>query len=794
MSDVVGRLPSDGAVMVLDNRGTMLACTPAVKELLGVGGRELIGRPFADLLAEPGEGPLPPGGPATLRHRRGQTVQVQLEVLPLNGGSEAQCLVRAVPVTTAANREQADALVRALFGQTEIGLVLHDTDLRIVRTNQPSDAIGLLAGTGAGPGGVALDEVLVVADAQAVAERLRRVAETGKPVTNQVVRVHRRDAPEQERVVSLSALRLEDREGRCTGVAVVFSDITERKQAERGLALVSGAEKLLLGSLDIVRTAEGLAGVLVPEYADLAAVDLAEAALVGEEPGDFSLGAPLRRVAVAARSGVWPAELLTVGASLRVRDPEQEFVYRRSALAVPDLSELRIALAGDVEGRRQVLPDAATSLLMMPLQARGLLLGAAVLWRFGDRPRFDPDDAELGARIGSRAAISLDNARRYAREHRTAEALQRSLLPQAVVRVSAADTAGSYLPAGITTGIGGTWFDVIPLSSCRVAFVVGDVAGHGVEAAAAMGRLRTAVQTLSDMDLPPEELLTHLDDLVVRLSAAEAAAPGPTRGQGTVLGSTCVYAVYDPITGMCTIASAGHPPPVLSVPGRPGAGFAAVRPGPPLGMDGLPFEPAELAMEPGALLAFCTGKLLAHGEDGAKKRLRQLRQQVDAAVQEDRTPAETGRTVLRHLLPEAPDHDVALLMARLHVLPPDSTAVWELPADPEAVGRAREMVTAQLNAWDLEELAFTTELIASELVTNSIRYAGGPVGLRLIRDQVLICEVSDPSQTQPRLRRARLTDEGGRGLFLIAQLSQRWGSRYTHRGKTIWTEQPLPVN
>ncbi|MFE7233059.1 SpoIIE family protein phosphatase [Streptomyces sp. NPDC001231] len=779
--------------MVLNNRGTVLACTPAVEELLGVGVGELIGRPFADLLAEPGEGLLPSGGTALLLHRGGQAVAVRLEVLPLNGGSEAQCLVRAVPATTAADREQDDALLRALFRQTEIGLVLHDADLRIVRTNQPPDVVGLVAGTGTGPGGVALDEVLVAADAEAVRQRLRQVAETGKPVTNEVFRTHHRRAPEQERVVSLSALRLEDLEGRGTGVAVVFSDITDREQAERGLTLLRGAEKLLLGSLDIVRTAEGLAGVLVPEYADLAAVDLAEAALVGEEPADYSLGAPLRRVAVAAKSGVWPAELLPVGASLRAREPEREFVYRRTALAVPDLSELRVALADEIEGRRQVLPDAAKSLLLMPLRARGLLLGAVVLWRGDDRPRFDQSDAELSAQIGSRAAISLDNARRYAREHRTAEALQRSLLPQAVVRVSAADTAGSYVPAGSTTGIGGTWFDVIPLSSCRVAFVVGDVAGHGVEAAAAMGRLRTAVQTLSDMDLPPEELLTHLDDLVIRLSAAEAAVPGSSRGQGTVLGSTCVYAVYDPVTAVCTIASAGHPPPVLSVPGRPGAGFAAVRPGPPLGVGGLPFEPRELAMEPGAMLAFCTGKLLTHGEDGTKSRLRQLREQVDAAVEEDRSPAETGRTVLRHLLPEAPDHDVALLMARLHVLPSESTATWELPADPEAVGRAREMVTAQLSAWQLPDLAFTTELIASELVTNSIRYAGGPVGLRLIKDRVLICEVSDPSQTQPRLRRARLTDEGGRGLFLIAQLSQRWGSRYTQHGKTIWTEQPLPT-
>ncbi|MFV5995069.1 SpoIIE family protein phosphatase [Streptomyces sp. NPDC056231] len=792
VSDVAGRLAGDGAVLMLDSYGTVLACTPGVGELLGARGADLIGRPFADFLAAGSDrGVVPRDGRAMLRRSGGPAVKVRLELLPLGGDLGAQFLVWAVPEAVAAGREQDQALVRALFGQTAIGLVLHDPDLRIVRSNHPPVAVGLPADAGAGPSGAALDEVLVPEDAEAIEEELRRVAQTGVPATDRVLRARYRKAPEQERVISLSALRLEDGDGRCTGVAVLFSDVTERHQEQRRQALVDGAEKLLLGSLDIVATAEGLAGVLVPEYADLAAIDLAEAALLGEEPGEFWLGAPLRRVAVA---GAWPAELLPVGALVRVRDPEREPVYRRRAVAVSDLSELRAALADDAERRRQVLPDAATSLLMMPLRAREQLLGAAVLLRCGARARFDRDDAALGTQVGARAGISLDNARRYTRERRTAEILQRSLLPQADTQVSAAEAAGTYVPAGTATGIGGTWFDVIPLSSCRVAFVVGDVVGHGVEAAAAMGRLRTAVQTLSDMDLPPEELLTHLDDLVTRLSQAERAAPVPPAGRrpGSVLGSTCVYAVYDPITGLCTIASAGHPPPVLSAPGQP-ACFAQVKAGPSLGVGGLPFESVEQAMEPGTLCAFYTDTLLAHREEGTEERLRQFRDQVQAAAREDRSPARIGHAVLRHLLPQAPEYEVTLLIARLHTLPAGSTAAWEFPATPEAVGRARDAVTIQLTAWQLEELVFTTELLVSELVTNSIRYAGGPVGLRLIRDQALICEVSDPSQTQPRLRRALVTDEGGRGLFLVAQLSQRWGSRYTHHGKTIWAEQPLPA-
>ncbi|WP_445528163.1 SpoIIE family protein phosphatase [Streptomyces cyslabdanicus] len=793
MSEVAARLSGDGAALMLDSYGTVLACTPGVVTLLGARGTELIGRPFADFLAAgASRGMLPRDGRATLRPSGGPAVRVRLKVLPLGGGLGAQCLVWAVPEAVAADQEQDQALVRALSGQTEIGLVLHDPDLRIVRSNHPPGALGPPADSGAGLPGATLDEVLVPQDAAAVEKQLRQVAQTGVPVTDQVLQARYRTAPEQERVISLSALRLEDRDGRSTGVAVLFRDVTERHQAQRRQALVEGAEKLLLGSLDIVATAEGLARVLVPEYGDLAAIDLAEAALLGEEPGDLSLAAPLRRAAVA---GSWPAELLPVGALVRVRDPEREPVYQRHAVAVPDLTELRAALADDAEGSRQVLPDAATSLLMMPLRARGQLLGAAVLWRCGNRARFDQDDATLGAQVGARAAISLDNARRYTRERRTAEILQRSLLPQADVQVSAAEAAGTYVPAGTATGIGGTWFDVIPLSSCRVAFVVGDVLGHGVEAAAAMGRLRTAVQTLSDMDLPPEELLAHLDDLVTRLSQAERAASAPPAGHrvGSVLGSTCVYAVYDPVTGLCAIASAGHPPPVLSAPEQ-SACFAQVKPGPPLGVGGLPFESTELVMEPGTLLAFYTDKLLAHRQDGTEERLQQLRDQVQAAARKDRSAKQTGHVVLRHLLPQAPEQEVALLIARLYALPLGSVAAWEFPADPEAVSRARYAVTTQLAVWQMEELAFTTELLVSELVTNSIRYAGGPVGLRLIRDKTLICEISDPSQTQPRLRRALVTDEGGRGLFLVAQLAQRWGSRYTSHGKTIWAEQQLPVH
>jgi anti-sigma regulatory factor (Ser/Thr protein kinase) len=134
-----------------------------------------------------------------------------------------------------------------------------------------------------------------------------------------------------------------------------------------------------------------------------------------------------------------------------------------------------------------------------------------------------------------------------------------------------------------------------------------------------------------------------------------------------------------------------------------------------------------------------------------------------------------------------------VLLARPRSVDPDAIASWEFPAGAGSAADARTRVTGQLADWGLADLAFSTELVVSELVTNAVRYAGDPIRVRLIRDEVLICEVSDPSNTQPRLARADSMDEGGRGLFIVAQCSSRWGARYASRGKTIWTEQPLPA-
>jgi sodium/proline symporter len=340
--------------------------------------------------------------------------------------------------------------------------------------------------------------------------------------------------------------------------------------------------------------------------------------------------------------------------------------------------------------------------------------------------------------------------------------------------------------------VGGDWFDVIPLSGARVALVVGDVAGHGINAAATMGRLRTAVRTLANLDLSPDELLAHLDDLVIGLMGAhgnDAATATEDEAAGTAfMGATCLYAVYDPVSGRCSLARAGHLPPVIVGPGG-GARTLDLPAGPPLGLGYLPFQSVELELAEGSLIALYTDGLIESFDRDVDIGLSRLGDALAVPLQ---TLEETGCRVIDDLVTGPPADDAALLLARTRVLARDRVASWDLPTDPAAVAHARSLAVQQLTEWDVADLTFTTELIVSELVTNAIRHATGPICLRLIRDRGLICEVSDASSTSPRMHHARTTDEGGRGLLIVAQLAHRWGTRYTATGKIIWTEQVVP--
>jgi hypothetical protein len=328
--------------------------------------------------------------------------------------------------------------------------------------------------------------------------------------------------------------------------------------------------------------------------------------------------------------------------------------------------------------------------------------------------------------------------------------------------------------------VGGDWYDIIPLSGGQVALVVGDVMGHGLPEAATMGRLRTAVHTLADLELPPDEIMGHLNHIVV--------------GMGEESYVTCLYALYDSTTQVCSIARAGHPPPAMVHPDG-SVHFPQLSTDPPLGAAEPPFETVEVRVPEGSLLVLYTDGLVESANREIDQGMTRLAQLLRTA-HEKGTDGDLERlcdTVTAGLLPaeHRTTDDAALLIARLHALADDSMASWQLPEGPKAAGQARRHVREQLSAWGLDNLTPTTELLASEMVGNVVRHAKGPVRLRLLRATELICEVFDGSLTMPRIRRAKETDEGGRGLQLVNALSQRWGARYTRTGKCIWAEQAL---
>ncbi|WP_431330323.1 SpoIIE family protein phosphatase [Streptomyces sp. IPPR8] len=531
-------------------------------------------------------------------------------------------------------------------------------------------------------------------------------------------------------------------------------------------------------SLDVTRTAEELAELAVPRFADFVSVDLFDAVLAGGQPGSAT---PLSRVALSGVSDEAP--LYPVGRQLRfvASSPQGRSLNTGRPVLEPRLGDAPGWRAQDLERSAQVLEYGVHSLITVPLRAGTLVLGVVSFWRSVKPEPFDEDELALAEELVARAAVSIDNARRYTREHSMAVTLQRSLLPRRMPEQNALDIAYRYLPA--QAGVGGDWFDVLPLSGARVALVVGDVVGHGLHAAATMGRLRTAVLNFTSLDLPPDELLGLLDELVGRIDQDEAADDS-----APVTGATCLYAIYDPVSGVCVLARAGHPPPALIRPDGT-VEFPEVPAGPPLGLGGLPFETTELRLTEGSRLVLYTDGLVETREHDIDVGLEHLRQALETAGD---SPEETCRAALDARLPDRPGDDIALLVARTRTLGPDRVAEWQVPNDPAAVGEIRSEVTRRLADWGLDELAFTTELILSELVTNAIRYGGETVQVRVVRDRSLICEVFDSSSTSPHLRYAAMTDEGGRGLFLVAQLAERWGTRYTPAGKVIWAEQPIP--
>ncbi|MFF9034409.1 SpoIIE family protein phosphatase [Streptomyces sp. NPDC014892] len=821
----------------VDEQGTVTGWSAGAEHLLGYTPTQILGLPAASLLAEePPADDLPHfadlprwHGTLVLRHRDGR----RLEVKVLAHHRTSYCGVRdwflVSALTGTRPRHGDDALtLHGLLDSPCCATSVHDTDLRFRASNRGSrEALGL---SEEDLRGLRLSEALddpVVGEV----ERLMRLAlETGQP---QYLENHARAPGEtREHAWSVDLYRLQDENGRVLGVASTGHDMTEQYWARKRLQLIAEAGRRIGSTLDVTRTAQELADIAVPDLADFISVDLlaslddgtssvfAAAGEYGPAPRLPAAGRALalRRIAHRSVHPGTPEAVVAPGEVDEYPDGSPPVESLRSGHAVLfQVTEPAIAdwVAQDPQRAATIRDFGFHSAMTVPLSARGTTLGVAVFARHRHPDPFEQDDLVLAEELAARAAVSIDNALRYTRERGTAVTLQRSLLPQSLPEQAGAEVASRYLPAGARAGVGGDWFDVIPLSGARVALVVGDVVGHGIHASATMGRLRTAVRTLADIDLPPDELLTHLDDLVARLAteaeAAERSAGRTDRGRGRgagagttgvttgvttgIVGATCLYVVYDPVSRRCTLARAGHPPPVVVGPDGT-AELLDLPAGPPLGLGGLPFESLETELPEGGLLALYTDGLIGSRsaeDDGARL---DIDDGITRLCQALAAPADTSLDalcdrVLGSVLPERPTDDVALLLARPRALDPGRVATWDVTADPSAVAEARKNALGRLDAWGLNDAAFVTELVVSELVTNAIRHAEPPVRLRLIHDESLICEVSDASSTAPHMRRARSYDEGGRGLLLVAQLTQRWGTRPTSTGKTIWTEQAL---
>ncbi|MFF7352967.1 SpoIIE family protein phosphatase [Streptomyces filipinensis] len=774
------------ATATIDELGILTSWSEGARRLLGYDAPAVVGRPAIALLAADGSaarrvlaGRERWNGTVPLRHRDGRLLELRVLAHRRTSDTGVTDWLVVSAVTVRSQPPRGEPLEEWTFLQSPFPLAIFDADLRLVRANRRMEHA--LALPEAAMRGLSLPHIVPGAASEEANGAMRLALESGRPQEARTglgtelgaaaVLTPLKDAGGRVRAVCLST----QAPGQDTAAAA-------RPSAESGSPVGPGADQ--------ARAAQELGEVTVPRLADVMAVDLFDTPReVDEEPGRPG-PVMLRRAALrAVPDGYGPAYGAGVGEAVvcPVDSPPAQCLAASRPLLYDTTDPVVAEWAAADPGAAWLRASGARSLLVVPLLAQGSMLGVALFARRPGRGAFGPEELRLAQEFTARASAGIRQARACSRARTTTMALQQSLLPHTLPAQAALEIATRYLPAATRAGVGGDWFDVIPLSGARVALVVGDVVGHGIRASATMGRLRTAVRTLADVDLPADELLTHLDDLVLRLAADEGSADPAAETAGGI-GTTCLYAVYDPVSRRCTLARAGHPPPAVVMPDG-AVRFLDVPAGPPLGLGGLPFEAVETELPEGSLLALYTNGLFEAREHDIDEAL----DKMFAALGR---PAATLDSVCDHVLTELlshrPDDDIALLVARTRVLHGDRVAAWELANDLTDVSRARHLACDQLSAWGLDEAAFPTELMVSELVTNAMRYGRPPVQLRLIhQDSTLICEVYDSSGTTPHMRRARIFDEGGRGLLLVAQLADRWGTRHDRVGKTVWAEQSV---
>ncbi|MFD0318089.1 SpoIIE family protein phosphatase [Streptomyces flavalbus] len=657
------------AAVVLDSDGRIVFWTPQAGELFGYRADEALGKYAArlfihpehlqavmSLFAEVLETGRSWAGAFPVRHKDGSTRLTEFRNMRLTDDvGDVYALGIAADHALLERVETDLALCERLINQSPIGLALMDPELRYRLVNPALERIdGIPAEDHIGRH---LRETPALPDVDTVESALRQVLTTGTPLLDQY-HVGRPPAdPDQEHAWSLSFYRLEDPGGRVLGAATSVVDVTERHRAageadraRRRLALIADASAKVGTSLEVDQTARELADIATAELADVAAVDILDAALACRRARKPDNGPELFRAlalkaahpTVALNAADAPGDLAAYDGdrlvTLCVHTARPVLVARVGRHDLP-------RIARDAEASALLARAGVHSYLAVPLIAHGEVLGVLDLKRTRNPVPFDQDDVLLACELAGRAAVAIDNARWFQSVRNTSLTLQRSLLPDHPPHHPGLELASRYQPAQATSEVGGDWYDVIPLADDKTVLVVGDVMGNGIDAAATMGRLRTATCAYADLDLEPGEVLQHLDKITCDLEHYIV---------------TCVYAVYDPATGACRIANAGHMPPALVRRGEAPA-LLDLPAGAPLGVGGVAFGTTTVDLGPGDLLVLYTDGLVETRHHPIDDRLDVLL----GFLTEPHGSLEETCDLLLHGLRHPDDHDdVALLVAR----------------------------------------------------------------------------------------------------------------------------------
>ncbi|MGW6731427.1 SpoIIE family protein phosphatase [Streptomyces sp. NPDC055013] len=650
------------ALWVADAEGRMAQWSLAAHDLLGHTQEQVVGqevnrvlvpeenRDLADRLTRSVQAGAAVVARLPVRHRDGHLVDMDMWICPIADGPQ-RTGVMAIAAETTAVEQMRDALaaLEGLFTQSPIGLAMLGSDLRFLRVNQAlarMDGVPVAEHVGrrvteVAPGTDALESVM------------RQVLDRGEAVVDSRHSAVSRKKPGLVRTWSCSYAPLLDGAGRRIGLIASLIDITEgqhahleAERARRRLALLAEAGTQMGSTLDLKQTAQEVVRVLVPRLADSADVQLLEEAVAPDETAASAHGV-VRRAAASFTDPAAPTDQLAVGMTQQVPlGSVYEQVITEGRPMNLFLSDIGPMITDpDVDRLRAYLRTHVGAARLIPLVARGSVLGAVVVTRTRQRGPFDDQDTLLIDELVARAALNIDNARMYSRERDAALTLQRSLMNTVLPPVDGLELTARYLPAG-DHGVGGDWFDAVALPDGRTALVIGDVMGHGIHAAAVMGQLRTAVRTLARREPAPEQVLPALDAVVADLGDNEMA--------------TCLYAVHDPATGRCLIARAGHPPPVVADE-RGTVTFLDCPAGPPLGVGRKDCEVQQVVLPAHGLLVMYTDGLIETRGTDLDQGMRRLAQAVGHP---GRPLAQVCDDLLAHVMPEAADDDVAVLLAR----------------------------------------------------------------------------------------------------------------------------------